>query len=337
MYDLRSDTFTQPSQEMRKAMYLAETGDDVYGEDPTAVKLQEIAAEITGKEESLIVSSGCMGNLIPHMIKGGRGKEVLCAASSHIVQHEIGAVVSLSGTLPVIVPSDNGIMAPDDVRKSIHGYAYDMSETAMIEVENTTSGLIYPLPVMQEIKKTAEEHGLWVHLDGARIFNASVETGIPVREYAAASDDITFCLSKGLGCPAFSVLSSTHGFIKEAKRCRKLLGGGMRQIGILAAAGIYALEHNIGRLKDDHRHRQMISRALEEAGWADIVISSTNMIFFRSQHPVEGIIEAFRRRGVLILREGDMARIVLSLNISDEDAEDVCAIIRDMKTGEFTA
>ncbi len=337
MYDLRSDTFTQPSDEMRKAMYTAETGDDVYGEDPTANRLQEMAAAITGKEESLIVSSGCMGNLIPHMIKGGRGKEVLCAASSHIVQHEIGAVVSLSGTLPVIVPSDNGIMAPADVRKSIHGYAYDMSETSMIEVENTISGQPYPLPFLKEIKKTAEEHKLWVHMDGARIFNASVETRIPVSEYAACSDDITFCLSKGLGCPAFSVLSSTHDFIKEAKRCRKLLGGGMRQIGILAAAGIYALEHNVERLKADHANRAAISSALEETGWAEIVISATNMIFFRSQFPIDSIVSAFKKKGVLFLQDAGMGRIVLSLNVTEKDTEEICAIIRNMDTKEFSA
>ena len=134
MIDLRSDTFTKPTEAMRKAMYEAEVGDDVYGEDPTMNRLRDMGIEITGKEDALIVSSGCMGNLIPHMIKGGRGKEVLCAASSHIVCHEIGAIVSLSGTLPVIVPSDNGIMRSDDVEKNIHGYAYDMSETSMIEI-----------------------------------------------------------------------------------------------------------------------------------------------------------------------------------------------------------
>ena len=143
MYDLRSDTFTKPTEAMRKAMYSAEVGDDVYGEDPTVERLQRMAEEITGKERSLVVSSGCMGNLIPHMIKGGRGKEVLTASTSHIVCHEIGAIVSLSGTLPVIVPSDNGIMKAEDVEKCIHGYAYDMSETSMIETENTTPSIRY--------------------------------------------------------------------------------------------------------------------------------------------------------------------------------------------------
>lgn len=335
MLDFRSDTFTQPSEAMRKAMYEAETGDDVYGEDPTAQRLQRMAEEITGKEESLIVSSGCMGNLIPHMIKGGRGKEVLCAAEAHIVRHEIGAIVSLSGTLPVLVPSDNGIMRASEVEKSIHGYAYDMSETAMIETENTTSGLIYPFNELSAIKAIAEAHGLWVHMDGARIFNASVETGIPVCDYASTADDITFCLSKGLGCPAFSILSSSHEFIREAKRCRKILGGGMRQIGILAAAGIYALRNNIARLKEDHEHRVAISKALEECPWAEIIISETNMIFFRSSYPIQSIIDAFRRKGVLFLEDGGMARIVTSLNNTDEDIDEMVRIIRSMDEKEL--
>ena len=335
MKDFRSDTFTQPTEEMRKAIYQAETGDDVYGEDPTANRLQEMAEEITGKEESLIVSSGCMGNLIPMMIHGGRGKEILCAKESHIVRHEIGAISYLSGTLPVFVPSDNGIMKAEDVEKNVHGYAYDMSETSMIETENTTSGLIYPLDNLQAIKKVAERHNLWVHLDGARIFNASVESGISVKDYAATSDDITFCLSKGLGCPAFSILSSTKEFIREAKRCRKLLGGGMRQIGLLAAAGIYALEHNIGRLKEDHEHRAAISAALAATDWADIAISSTNMIFFTSRYPIASIVEAFRKKGVLFLEDGGMGRIVTSLNNTDEDTEETVKIIENMEASDF--
>ncbi len=337
MKDFRSDTFTQPTEAMRKAMYSAETGDDVYGEDPTANRLERMAEEITGKEESLIVSSGCMGNLIPLMIKGGRGKEVLCAPESHIVRHEIGAVASLSGTLPVLVPSDKGILNSADVEKHVHGYAYDMSETAMIETENTTSGLIYPIENLRAIKDVAERHNLWVHMDGARIFNASVETGIPVSTYAETADDITFCLSKGLGCPAFSVLSSTHEFIREAKRIRKLLGGGMRQIGILAAAGIYALEHNIERLKEDHEHRMAISEALRKTGWADVRISETNMIFFTSEYPMAGIIRAFREKGVLFLEDGGMGRIVTSLNVTDEDTEETVKIIEEMDTREFLA
>ena len=172
-------------------------------------------------------------------------------------------------------------------------------------------------------------------MDGARIFNASVETGISVREYADTASDITFCLSKGLGCPAFSVLSGDKDFIEKAKRLRKLLGGGMRQIGILAAAGIYALENNVARLRDDHEHRAAISEALARTSWADIEISATNMIFFRSDRDMDSIVAAFRRKGVLFLKEGDMGRIVLSLNISDEDTKEIVKIIENMDPEEF--
>ena len=333
MYDLRSDTFTKPTEAMRKAMYSAEVGDDVYGEDPTVERLQRMAEEITGKERSLVVSSGCMGNLIPLMIKGGKGMEVLTSGYSHIVNHEIGAVSSLlGGTLPVIIPSDHGIMKADEIAKHIHGYAYDMSESAIIETENTTSGIVYPIDELRSIKKLADSNNLWVHMDGARIFNASVESGISVREYAKTASDITFCLSKGLGCPAFSILSGDKDFIEKAKRLRKLLGGGMRQIGILAAAGIYALENNVARLKDDHEHRAAISEALAGTSWADI---ATNMIFFRSDYNMDSIVAAFRRKGVLFLKEGDMGRIVLSLNISDEDTKEIVKIIENMDPEEF--
>ena len=335
IYDLRSDTFTKPTEGMRKAMYEAEVGDDVYGEDPTVNKLQEMAEDITGKEKALIISSGCMGNLIPMMIKGGRGKEILTASYSHIVNHEIGAIASLSGTLPVLVPSDKGIMEAEDVEAAIHGYAYDMSETAMIETENTTSGIIYPIDKLRRIKDVSERHGLWTHLDGARIFNASVESGVSVQDYASTADDITFCLSKGLGAPAFSILASDADFIEKAKRCKKILGGGMRQIGIIAAAGIYALENNVRRLRDDHEHRAAISKALEETAWADVEISSTNMIFFSSRYPIARIIEALRRRGILILSEGKLGRVVLSLNINDEDTDEIVSLIRTVEEGEL--
>lgn len=335
MFDLRSDTFTLPSEEMRKAMYNAEVGDDVYGEDPTVNKLQDMASEITGKEKALLISSGCMGNLIPLMLRGGRGKEVICAEEAHIAQHEIGAVCSLSGTLPVYAKSNHGILSCDSVKKRIHSYAYDMSQTSMIEVENTTSGLIYPLETMKEIKKLAEDNKLWVHLDGARIFNATVESKIPVSEYASCTDDITFCLSKGLGAPAFSVLCGDKAFIEEAKRCKKILGGGMRQVGILAAAGIYALQHNVERLKEDHENRELISKALEETGWAEPVISSTNMLFFSSRYPMSNIVNAFKKRGILFLEENGMGRIVTSLNVSRENTLEIVKTIASIDEKEF--
>ena len=335
MFDLRSDTFTLPTEEMRKAMYNAEVGDDVYGEDPTVNKLQDMGAELTGKESALLISSGCMGNLIPLMLKGGRGKEVICAKESHIAQHEIGAVCSLAATLPVYADSKFGILDPKSVKSKIHGGAYDGSDSAIIEVENTTSGLIYPLETMKEIKKIAEDHNLWVHLDGARIFNAQVASGISVKEYAACADDITFCLSKGLGTPAFSLLCGDKEFIEAAKRCKKLLGGGQRQVGILAAAGIYALENNVERLAIDHANREKISTALSESGWADVVISSTNMIFFKASYPMNKVIAAMRKKDILMLQDAGMGRIVTSLNISEKDTDAIVKAIRELKEEDF--
>ena len=335
MFDLRSDTFTLPTEEMRKAMYNAEVGDDVYGEDPTVNKLQDMGAELTGKESALLVSSGCMGNLIPLMLKGGRGKEVICAKESHIAQHEIGAVCSLAATLPVYADSKFGILDPKSVESKIHGGAYDGSDSAIIEVDNTTSRLIYRLETMKEIKKIAEDHKLWVHLDGARIFNAQVASGISVKEYAACADDITFCLSKGLGTPAFSLLCGDKEFIEAAKRCKKLLGGGQRQVGILAAAGIYALENNVKRLAIDHANREKISTALSESGWADVVISSTNMIFFKASYPMDKVIAAMRKKDILMLQDAGMGRIVTSLNISEKDTDAIVKAIRELKEEDF--
>ena len=335
MYDLRSDTFTLPSEGMRKAMYSAEVGDDVYKEDPTVNRLEAMAREITGKEDALLVSSGCMGNLIPLMLKGGRGKEVICAKESHISKHEIGAVCSLAATLPVYAESQNGILSPESVEENIHKYAYDMSETSMLEVENTTSGLVYPIQTMQMLKKIAKDNNLWLHLDGARIFNAQVASGISVKEYANNADDITFCLSKGLGAPAFSILCSNRDFIKDARRCKKILGGGMRQIGILAAAGIYALEHNIERLKEDHDNRKILSDALENTDWAKVEISSTNMIFFSSVYPIANIVEAFKKRGILFLSDNGMGRIVTSLNVGHSDCDAIAKTIKQIDPKEF--
>ena len=336
MIDLRSDTFTLPSRGMRDAIYNAEVGDDVYREDPTVRRLEEKGCELSGKEDCLFVSSGCMGNLIAISIQAGRGAEVLCAPQSHIVCHEIGALSSIGLTQPMTVASTaDGLIIPSQLQAFRRGYAYDMADRPLIEVENTTSGIVYPLESVKSIHAFAKENGMNVHTDGARIFNASVETGVSVKEYAATADDITFCLSKGLGAPALSVLSSDSDFIEQAKRCKKILGGGMRQTGILAAAGIYALEHNVERLRKDHEHRAMISKVLEGSPWADVKVSATNMIFFTSPYDIQRIIDAMAKRGIMMLGDGGMGRIVLSLNISDEDAEEVARLIGTIDEGEL--
>ncbi len=322
MIDFRSDTITHPTDEMRKAMYNAEVGDDVYKEDPTVNRLEEMGKEITGKEESLFISSGCMGNLLSLMIYGGRGKEVLTSAHSHIVKHEIGAVSAIANTLPVIVPCDNGIIRAEELASFIPKRSYDMSYPSMIEVENTTSGLVYPLETMQKIYSIAQEKGLKVHLDGARIFNAQVESGVTVKEYAACADDITFCLSKGLGCPAGSLISGDKEFIEQARTYRKMLGGGMRQIGILAAAGIYALEHHVERLKVDHEHARAIKDAINASSWAKVATYGTNIIFFTPlSENIDAIVEEGKKAGFAFLAENGMGRVVTNIDVTDEDTD----------------
>ena len=329
-YDLRSDTITLQTPEMREAMYHAEVGDDVYSEDKTVNRLEAMARELTGKDESLFVSSGCMGNLLSLMIYGGRGNEVLCANESHIIQHEIGAVSGIANTIPIIVPSVNGIIDETKLEQYIRPYSYDMGRSAMIEVENTTSGLIYPLEKMQAIKEIAQKHNMKVHLDGARIFNAVVESGISLSTWAKYCDDITFCLSKGLGCPVGSILSGDKEFIHLARRYRKMLGGGMRQIGYLAAAGIYALENHIDRLKDDHENCKMIKEAVEATSWASVLTYGTNILFFTSDsYDINKIVKKFNQDGIMVLSECNACRVVTNIGISKSDAEEVASYIKN--------
>lgn len=324
MIDLRSDTITKPTKEMIKAMASAEVGDDVFGEDPSVNRLEEMAKDITGKEASLFVSSGSMGNLLPLMIYGGRGKEVLTSRKSHIVIHEIGAVSAIANTLPVIVPCDDGIIREDELMPFIREHSYYMSEPSIIEIENTTSGLVYPFKTAEAIYNIAMNNNLKVHLDGARIFNAEVESNISVKEWAKHSSTVTFCLSKGLGAPMGSLLSGDKAFIEEARRCRKMLGGGMRQVGYFAKAGIYALENNIKRLKDDHERARAIKDAIEKSGWAKLESYGTNIIFFTPLYEsVESVVEDFKKNGILILSEGNEGRIVTNLSINDEDTAKV--------------
>lgn len=331
MIDLRSDTFTLPSQGMREAIYKAEVGDDVYREDPTVRALEERGAEISGKEESLFVSSGCMGNLIAIMLQAGRGKEVLCARESHIVCHEIGALSSLALTQPTIVESMDGIICPEALESFARPYSYDMADRSLVEVENTTSGLVYPPETLDAVTSFAKRNGMRVHMDGARIFNAYVATGIPVSRWARDCDSITFCLSKGLGAPAGSLLCGSADFIREARRVRKLLGGGMRQTGFLAAAGLYALDHNIERLEEDHEHASAIRQALEETDWAKVERYGTNMIFFSTAVSHEKVLAYFRSKNILFAPDAGMLRMVTSLNVDSQMTDCVIKAIKEFR------
>lgn len=333
-YDLRSDTITKPTEEMRKAMYQAEVGDDVYREDPTTTKLEELAAHISGKQKALFVSSGSMGNLISLYINGGRSNEVLTASNSHIIQHEIGSVAAIAGVLPIGIQAPRGILTASDLQGKVKSGSYDMATTTLVEVENTIGGYCYPLQALEGIKDFADTHNLKVHMDGARIFNAQEAMGIPVKTYAKYADTLTFCLSKGLGCPIGSMLCGDEQFINQALTVRKLLGGGMRQTGILAAAGLYALEHHVHRLKDDHQRAKTIALALQESGWADVDMEGiqTNVIFFTVPGFSAGdVIAQLAQKGILANNEGPVVRLVTNLDISAQDTEEICSILSSFK------
>ncbi len=330
IYDLRSDTITKPTQPMRAAIAAAVVGDDVYREDPTTTALEALGCELTGKEAALLLTSGSMGNLIALYINGGRSNEVLVSSNSHIVHHEIGSAAAIAGVLPIQIDAPRGILSPDLLRGKVKGGSYDMATTTLVSVENTIGGYCYPVETLKGIRSFADEHALKVHMDGARIFNAHVATGVSVKEYASYADTITFCLSKGLGAPIGSVLCGSKEFIQEALKVRKLLGGGMRQSGIIAAAGLYALENNISRLADDHAHAKMIASALAQTSWADVDIEGvqTNIIFFTVKNTsASAIVHQLQEIGILANTEGDVVRLVTNLDISAEDTQHICTLL----------
>ncbi len=283
--DLRSDTVTKPTAEMRQAMAEAEVGDDVYREDPTVNRLEEQAAAILDKEAALFVPSGTMGNQIAVKVHTEPGQEVICEERSHIFNFEMGMMAAFSGCQARTVATKNGIMTWDQIREKLRPGIYYYSRSGLITVENThnmAGGTVYSLEQMQEICDRAHETGIPVHLDGARIFNAAIYLGRPVRELAAPFDSVMFCLSKGLGAPVGSLLAGRRAFIDKALRVRKMLGGGMRQAGVLAAAGLIALEKHPARLAEDHRNARFLAESLRKVpGIAvDLRNVQTNIVIF---------------------------------------------------------
>ncbi len=334
MIDLRSDTTTRPSQAMREAMMHAEVGDDVYREDPTVTRLEKAAAQLTGKEAALFVSSGSMGNLLSLYINGGRGNEILTYRNSHIMLHEVASPTVIAGVLPIGLDAPRGILDPKTIEAHIHPSDYTVSSISLIEIENTMDGTCYPLSTLKEIRKLADAHDLKVHMDGARLFNAVTALQVKPEEICRYADTVTFCLSKGLGAPVGSMLCGTEEFIQKALKIRKMLGGGMRQVGILAAAGIYALEHNIERLEEDHTHAKLIAQALNESGWAvvDLDQIETNIIFFTTIGITAAeAVKRLSEHDILCFSTGSHEiRMVTHLDISDEDINQCIMMIKDL-------
>jgi threonine aldolase len=334
MIDLRSDTVTKPSEPMRKAMYEAEVGDDVYGEDPTINTLEIYASEIVGKKAGIFLPSGSMGNLIALMAQASPGSEVLAHKNSHIFHFELGSMAAFAGLMPIAMEGEAGTFTAEEIEKKIRPDIYYMSKSALISLENTHNlegGRIWSQDQLKAVHQIARKHKLPVHMDGARLFNAAVASDTSAKKIASFTDTITFCLSKGLGAPVGSILCGSREFIQEARVLRKRLGGGMRQAGILAAAGLYALRNNRDRLKEDHEHARQIALSIENSSWADIDVSSveTNIGYFTLRNmTAQKACEKLKQKGLLMspLGEGTI-RFVTHLDVNESDVKTCCSII----------
>ncbi len=336
--DLRSDTVTIPSPGMRKAMYEAEVGDDVYGEDPTVNQLQDYACELLGKEASLFVPSGVMANQICLNILTNPGDEIICERTAHIFEYESGSPAKLSGIQMNVIEGKNGVITPGQVEPLIRPEsAYYMPRTKLIELENThnvAGGTVIPLEIICALKLLADKYNLYMHLDGARIWNAAVASGVALNEYTFYFDTVSCCLSKGLGAPIGSLIAGKKEIIKEAIRVRKSFGGGMRQVGIIAAAGLYALQNNIQRLEEDHRKAAELAGCIAENKNLEIDFSTvqTNIIIFRPlKMSVEKSLDLLRQNGILA-GTGSVGsiRFVTHMNISFNDINEAKKIISDI-------
>ncbi|HET9845219.1 MAG TPA: GntG family PLP-dependent aldolase [Nitrospira sp.] len=329
--DLRSDTVTKPTEAMREAIARADVGDDVYGEDPTVNRLQEMAAGLLGKKAALFVPSGTMANQLAIRIQTQPGQEVIAESKAHIVRYEQGAAGALAGVQLHWVTGDRGIMGPEHIEAAIRPKDQHSIQTALICLENTHNaggGTIYPLSTIERIRAVASAHGVPMHLDGARLFNAVAATTLPPAAYAQHFETVSICLSKGLGAPAGSLLlTNDPALLDKARRFRRMYGGAMRQAGILAAAGIYALEHHIGRLKDDHDNAKRLARRLQQIPAITINpqhVESNIVIFDIIGHrlsPSE-LVAALRREQVLINAIGGRSfRAVTHLDVSTRQVD----------------
>ena len=330
LIDLRSDTVTKPTTGMRQAMAYADVGDDVYGEDPTVNKLEGLAAEMFGKEAGLFVPTGVMGNQLSIRLHTQPGDEVIVEASAHILRYEGGSASSLSGVQLCPVPGNRGLLSPESVEGAIRRPDLHTPPTTLLCLEQTHNvggGSVYPLETIHQLTDLARRHGLALHLDGARLFNASAKTGVSVAEYAAPFDTVSFCLSKGLGAPVGSIVVSDAGRIQKLRRLRKVFGGGMRQVGILAAAGIYALEHHVSRLAEDHANAKHLAQRLHVIPGVAVGVESveTNMVMFQvpqSPKSTEQLLEACRKAGVLLNAVGERSfRAVTHLDVDRKDMD----------------
>jgi len=337
MIDIRSDTVTKPTDAMRSAMAKAEVGDDVYGDDPTVNKLEKLSAKMLGKEASVFVPSGTFGNQLALFTWCQRGTEVLLGEECHIIQHEAGAASIIAGVQTRPVPAPDGVLSVSALQERLRRQDLHSPPSSLICIENAHSlGRVVPLAALSKIKETAGEWKIPVHLDGARIFNAAAALGCDVKDIASKADSVMFCLSKGLCAPVGSILAGSKKFIAEARRKRKIMGGAMRQVGILAAAGIIALEGQTSRIGEDHKRAKKIAKELAKIPGIVIKPQETeiNMVFFawppaKDKKEANRIEETFKKFNIIINPPGDgLFRFVTHYWIGDTEVETILAASR---------
>lgn len=337
--DLRSDTVTKPSIEMRKVMAEAEVGDDVWGDDPTMNRLQQKVANMLGMEAALFVPSGSMANSVSILAHTNRGDEVIMDKESHTFNYEVAAPAVIGGLQVHPLVGTSGILEPEQIEAAIRPDDVHNPATKLVVLENTHNrggGKIYPIEKIEAIRELTSKHNIVMHLDGARLLNACVATGLSPQEYARHFDSLMFCFSKGLGAPIGSIVAGSNKFIKKAHRYRKMLGGGMRQVGILAAAADFALEHNVNRLKEDHKNAQILAKVLSTVEGFTIKPDDvdTNIVIFEvtsASLSVHEVVERLAKKGVLMIPFGSKyVRAVTHIDVSREDIELAAKVIREV-------
>ncbi len=335
--DLRSDTVTRPTEGMRKAIYSAEVGDDVYGEDHLVNELQARVADMLGKQAGVFVPSGTMSNQLAVRSQTQPGDEVICEYNCHIFHYEGGGPALLSAVQLHPILADHGILTADQIADALRPTDHHFAQTKLLTLENThnrAGGVVYPLPVIEALAATARKAGINMHLDGARIMNAVIASGLDPTAYSQHFNSVSLCLSKGLGAPVGSILVGDEELIDKAHRFRKVFGGGMRQIGILAAAGMYALDHHIERLAEDHHHAKILAETCRELGYLenDIAWTQTNIVLLNFPHGnANEIALVFKDAGMLVSVVSDyQVRLVTHLDFTEDQLPRAIEIIKQV-------
>ena len=341
--DLRSDTVTKPTAAMRRAMAEAEVGDDVFGDDPTVIALEARIAKLAGKESALFVPSGTMGNQLAVNVLTRPADEVLLEAESHLYFYEQGGIAATSGCLAHPIRGERGVLPLEPLVAALRDADDHIARVSLVCAENThnrAGGAVVPLAKLQELSAMARARGLRVHLDGARLWNAHIATGVSIADWAACADTVMMCFSKGLGAPVGSILTGSAEHVRAARRVRKRLGGGMRQVGILAAACLHALDHHVARLADDHRRAKRLAEAFAVPG-ASVIAPDTNIVYVDLAEPLPDArqtVAELERRGVRMSAFGPRrVRAIAHLDVDDAGIERAVAAIREVLTAPANA